>query len=63
MGGHVRVGLEDNLYMDAAKHEPATNLALVERVAAIARAMGRRLASPHETRQRIGLRITSAVHA
>jgi 3-keto-5-aminohexanoate cleavage enzyme len=56
MGGHVRVGLEDNLYVDAAKREPATNLALVERVAGIARAVGRRLATPAETRQRIGLR-------
>jgi hypothetical protein len=35
MGGHVRVGLEDNLFMDADKTEPATNLALVQRIAAL----------------------------
>ena len=61
MGGHVRVGLEDNLYMDAAKREPATNLALVQRVVGIARAFGRRPATPAETRRRIGLR--APVHA
>jgi 3-keto-5-aminohexanoate cleavage enzyme len=58
MGGHARVGLEDNLYLDAGKREPATNLALVERVAGIARALGRRVSSPLETRQRIGLTLT-----
>jgi uncharacterized protein (DUF849 family) len=57
MGGHVRVGLEDNLFMDAAKHHPATNLALVERVAGVARAIGRPLATPVETRQRLGLTV------
>ena len=56
MGGHVRVGLEDNLYMDTEKRELATNLALVERVAGIARALGRRMATPAEVRERIGLR-------
>lgn len=55
MGGHVRVGLEDNLFMDAAKTEPASNLALVERVVGIARAIGRPVASPREARRRIGL--------
>ena len=63
MGGHVRVGLEDNLYMDAAKREPATNLALVDRVAGISRALGRRLATPAEARQRIGLKLRPPVHA
>jgi uncharacterized protein (DUF849 family) len=55
MGGHVRVGLEDNLYMDSGKTRPATNPMLVERIANIARALGRRLATPSEARQRIGL--------
>jgi uncharacterized protein (DUF849 family) len=59
MGGHVRVGLEDNLYMDAAKREPATNIALVRRVTAIAHALGRRLATPAEVRQRLGLRVAA----
>ena len=56
MGGHVRVGLEDNLYMDPEKRELATNPALVQRVTGIARALGRRMASPAEVRERIGLR-------
>ena len=59
MGGHVRVGLEDNLYMDAAKREPATNLALVTRVTGIAQALGRRLATATEVRQRLGLRVAA----
>jgi uncharacterized protein (DUF849 family) len=54
-GGHVRVGLEDNLYLDEAKHEPASNLRLVERIAGIARAFGRPLSTIDETRRRIGL--------
>lgn len=56
MGGHVRVGLEDNLYMDTAKQELATNAALVERVVALALAAGREPASPDEARAMIGLR-------
>lgn len=60
MGGHVRVGLEDNLFMDAAKSQPATNVALVERVVGVARAMGRPIANPREARERIGLGDPSA---
>ena len=57
MGGHVRVGLEDNLWMDSpTKSDPASNLRLIERVVAIARANGRKVASPAEARQIIGLR-------
>ncbi|HXY41447.1 MAG TPA: 3-keto-5-aminohexanoate cleavage protein [Vicinamibacteria bacterium] len=55
MGGHVRVGLEDNLFLDAAKQRPATNLSLVERVVGIARAMGRPVATCALARRRIGL--------
>jgi uncharacterized protein (DUF849 family) len=46
---------EDSLFMDAAKKQPATNRALVERVATIVRAIGRRVATAPETRRRIGL--------
>jgi uncharacterized protein (DUF849 family) len=62
MGGHVRVGLEDNLYMDAGKTQPATNAALVERIVALGRAAGREPASPDEARAAIGLqpRLTAA---
>lgn len=49
MGGHVRVGLEDNLRMPDGS--PATNLRLVEKVVAIAREVGRDIASPAEARR------------
>ncbi len=55
MGGHVRVGLEDALWMDAEKTTPATNVALVERIATLARAAGREPCTPAEARALIGL--------
>lgn len=54
MGGHVRVGLEDNLYY--RKGELATNEQLVARVARIAAEVGRPVARPDEARQILGLR-------
>ncbi|MBF0496963.1 MAG: 3-keto-5-aminohexanoate cleavage protein [Deltaproteobacteria bacterium] len=54
-GGHVRVGLEDNIYFDGHKEELADNPRLVERIARIAREMGREPATPKEARQIIGL--------
>jgi 3-keto-5-aminohexanoate cleavage enzyme len=55
MGGHVRVGLEDNLFMDREKQEPATNLTLVERLARLARSAEREICMPAEARKIIGL--------
>jgi 3-keto-5-aminohexanoate cleavage enzyme len=55
MGGHVRTGLEDNPAMDAARTRPATNAALVTRVAELARIAERRLAMPAEVRERLAL--------
>ena len=55
MGGHVRVGLEDNLWLDRARGIHATNAALIERIAGVARAIGREVATPAEARQIIGL--------
>jgi 3-keto-5-aminohexanoate cleavage enzyme len=55
MGGHVRTGLEDNLHMDRARQDQATNPRLVGRVAALAAAIGRPLATPGETRRLLGL--------
>lgn len=52
-GGHVRVGLEDNLYMK--KGVPASNVKLVERIARIAGEMGREIATPAEARAMLGL--------
>ena len=54
-GGHVRVGLEDNLWLDTAKTRPADNLSLVERVVGIARAMEREIATPAQARELLGL--------
>jgi 3-keto-5-aminohexanoate cleavage enzyme len=57
MGGHVRVGLEDNLWMDAdTKQDPASNLRLIERVVALAKANGRDVASSVDARKIIGLK-------
>jgi 3-oxoadipate:acetyl-CoA acetyltransferase len=53
MGGHVRVGLEDNLWWDDERTELATNPRLVERLVAIGRAMGREPATPASVRNRL----------
>ena len=53
MGGHVRVGLEDNLFMPDGS--PASNLLLVEKVLALARELGREIASPDEARAILSL--------
>jgi uncharacterized protein (DUF849 family) len=54
LGGNVRVGLEDNLYLE--KGTPATNAQLVERACRIVESLGARVLSPAETRRRLGLR-------
>jgi 3-keto-5-aminohexanoate cleavage enzyme len=55
IGGNVRVGLEDNLFMDVEKTDPASNSRLIERVVTLARAAGREIATPAEAREMIGL--------
>jgi 3-keto-5-aminohexanoate cleavage enzyme len=55
MGGHVRVGLEDNIFMDDKKTKPATNLMLVERLVKLAGMVEREICNPHEARKIIGL--------
>jgi len=54
-GGHVRVGLEDNIWWDTARTELATNHALVGRVAQLAEIAERPIATPREARERLGL--------
>jgi 3-keto-5-aminohexanoate cleavage enzyme len=49
MGGHVRVGLEDNIYY--SKGRLASNEELVARVARLAAEFGRPLATPAQARQ------------
>ncbi|MCL6417015.1 3-keto-5-aminohexanoate cleavage protein [Aestuariirhabdus sp. Z084] len=61
MGGHVRVGLEDNIWMDPlTKQDPASNVRLVERVVGVARSMGREPASCGEVRQLLQLPLVRA---
>lgn len=54
LGGHVRVGLEDNLYL--GKGNKATNAQLVERAVTITESLGARVATPDEARELLGLR-------
>ena len=56
MGGHVRVGLEDNLWYDHDRTQLATNAGMVERIVNVARSMGREIASTKEARKIIGIK-------
>ena len=50
-GGNVRVGLEDNLYLERGRL--ATNADLVERAATILSAMNVRVLGPGEVREKL----------
>jgi uncharacterized protein (DUF849 family) len=54
LGGHVRVGLEDNLYL--SRGVKATNGQLVERAARIVTDVGGTVATPDRARELLGLR-------
>ncbi|TAL78989.1 MAG: 3-keto-5-aminohexanoate cleavage protein [Burkholderiaceae bacterium] len=54
LGGHGRVGLEDNLYYEQGKL--ATNVMLVERFVRVVRELGFEPATPAEAREIMGLR-------
>ena len=54
LGGHVRVGLEDNLYLE--KGVLATNGALVEKAVRIIEMLGTKVATPDEGRAILGLK-------
>jgi uncharacterized protein (DUF849 family) len=58
LGGHVRVGLEDNLYLERGKLTPS-NAALVAKACKIIELLGSSVATPAEARQILGL----AAHA
>ncbi|APG24647.1 MAG: 3-keto-5-aminohexanoate cleavage protein [Syntrophotalea acetylenica] len=55
MGGHVRVGLEDNLHYDASRRQLATNEQLVRRIGRLCCEFGREVAGPIEARALLGL--------
>ncbi|MCX8116784.1 MAG: 3-keto-5-aminohexanoate cleavage protein [Desulfobacterota bacterium] len=54
MGGHVRVGLEDNIYYSKGRLA-RSNAELVERVVRISKEFGREIATPSEARILLGL--------
>jgi 3-keto-5-aminohexanoate cleavage enzyme len=58
MGGHVRVGLEDNLHYSRGRL--ARNEELVARVARIAAEAGRPVATPDQARKLLGLAVPAA---
>ncbi|MFX1556469.1 MAG: 3-keto-5-aminohexanoate cleavage protein [Promethearchaeota archaeon] len=50
LGGHARVGLEDNIYLSKGVLAKS-NAELVEKVVRISRELGRQIASPHDARK------------
>ena len=54
-GGHVRVGLEDNIFLERGVLAKS-NAELVEKVVRIARELGREIATPDEARGILGLK-------
>jgi 3-keto-5-aminohexanoate cleavage enzyme len=55
LGGHVRVGMEDNPYLDIKGNLARSNAELVEKIVRIARELGREIASLQEARAITGL--------
>ncbi len=54
LGGNVRVGLEDNLYLSRGVY--ASNAQLVQKARTIIEAMGARVIAPDQVRERLNLR-------
>lgn len=55
LGGHVRVGLEDNIYLERGVLA-VNNAVLVEKAVRLLRELGTRIATPSEARDMLGLR-------
>jgi 3-keto-5-aminohexanoate cleavage enzyme len=55
MGGHVRVGFEDNIYYSKGVRA-TSNAQLVERVVRLANELGREVATPDEARAILGIK-------
>jgi 3-keto-5-aminohexanoate cleavage enzyme len=53
LGGHVRVGMEDNPFLVPGEYA-TSNGQLVEKIVRIARELGRDIASPEEARRIAG---------
>ena len=56
MGGHVRVGFEDNLYLEKGVLAKS-NGELVQKVVRIAKELGRPIATPNEAREILNIRL------
>jgi len=54
MGGHIRVGFEDNLYYSKGQLAKS-NAQLVERIVRIAKELGREIATPAQAREMLGI--------
>lgn len=54
MGGHVRVGLEDNIFYDAERTTLATNEMLISRIVRFSEEIKREVATPIEAREMLG---------
>ncbi len=55
MGGNVRVGLEDNLFLEKGRLA-SSNAELVERIRTILEALSLQIATPDEVREALGLK-------
>lgn len=54
----VRTGLEDNLWLDTEQTIPASNSSLIQKVHALASVHEKKVMTPNELRQQLGLRLT-----
>jgi 3-keto-5-aminohexanoate cleavage enzyme len=61
LGGHVRVGMEDNVYY-ARGRKLKGNAEAVARIVRIAREMGREVATPQQARQMLGISATPSTY-
>jgi 3-keto-5-aminohexanoate cleavage enzyme len=55
MGGHVRVGFEDNIFYSKGVLAKS-NAQLVERVVRLSKELGREIAAPDDARNLLGIR-------
>jgi uncharacterized protein (DUF849 family) len=54
LGGHPRVGMEDNIYLEKGKLAPS-NAALVEKAGKIIQILGDEIATPADARQMLSI--------
>lgn len=61
MGGHIRVGLEDNVYYRRGE-KAKSNAQLVERAVRLVRELGREVATPAQAREMLGISKTPKLY-